>query len=73
MTQFEGQFKVGDRVKALVHDFAPHEGRDDLVILYMGQDAGYGVGPAGNDPDMHHSSQKGWLWYLPEEVGPVDG
>lgn len=71
MKQFEGQFKVGDRVKALVEDYPYHEGKD-LVVLYMDEDSGYGVGPVGNDPKAAHNVEDGWLWYFPEEVGPVD-
>lgn len=67
---FEGQFKVGDRVKALVDDYEAHWGKD-LAVLYMDEDTGYGVGPVGNDPTAHHDGENGWLWYFPEEVGPV--
>jgi hypothetical protein len=68
---FEGEFKVGDKVKALVNDFESHNGREDLVVLYMDQDEGYGVGPEGNDPDKDHDKD-GWFWYFPDEIAARD-
>lgn len=70
MAQFEGQFTVGDRVQALCDDYECHQGKD-LVVLYMDGDPGYGVGVVGNDPTLDHCKD-GWLWYHPDEVGPVD-
>jgi hypothetical protein len=34
----------------------------------MDEDTGYGIGPEGNDPDLHHDPRHGWLWYVPKEV-----
>jgi hypothetical protein len=68
MPQFKGEFTIGDKVNTYDPNFTDHIGRDDLVVLYMDEDTGYGVGPEGNDPDMHHDAEHGWLWYFPGEV-----
>lgn len=70
MSAFVGEFGIGDRVKVVsdVVAFPSHQGREDLVVLYMDADTGYGVGPLGNDPDKHHNGDYGWLWYFPEEL-----
>lgn len=74
MRGYEGEFEVGDRVKIIPgpwnsdSSYLVHHDRDDLVVLYMDEDAGYGVGPLGNDPDKHHNGNEGWLWYYPEEL-----
>lgn len=69
---FEGKFKVGDKVNAYDPSFTEHRGRTDLVVLYMDEDTGYGIGPEGNDPALHHDPKHGWLWYVPNEVWERD-
>lgn len=71
--------KVGDRVvpRRNMRGFAykSHVGRDDLVVLYAHPDDPklVGVGPIGNDPNLPHSSSRGWLAYLAEDLIRVDG
>jgi len=65
---YEGQYKVGDRIPAEKAAYDPHIGREDLVVLYMDDDKGYGIGPEGNDPENHHDTVDGWLWYNADEV-----
>lgn len=74
MSRFVGEFEVGDRVKVIPgpnndsYSYLSHRDRKDLVVLYMDEDTGYGVGPLGNDPDIHHDGDDGWLWYYPDEL-----
>lgn len=68
---YQGDFKVGDRVDAHDPSYGDlHDGKE-LVVLYMDDSEGYGIGPVGNDPGLHHDWERGWLWYFPDEVRAV--
>jgi hypothetical protein len=65
---YEGQFKIGDHIPAEKAAYESHFDREDLVVLYMDDDRGYGIGPEGNSAENHHDSTDGWLWYTDSEV-----
>lgn len=64
---------VGTKV-SVPHDHYPaHKGKDLYVMFvetFMDKAIGYGVGPAGNDPEKRHSTN-GWLYYNAKHVTPA--
>jgi hypothetical protein len=65
---FVGEFQVGDVVQGHDPMYWPEHKNKPLVVLYMDDDIGYGVGLPGNSADKAHSIKEGWVWYYPEEI-----
>lgn len=64
---------VGTEVEVSIDCYPAHLGKDLYVMFvetFMDKAIGYGVGPAGNDPEKRHSTN-GWLYYNAKHITPA--